>query len=116
MMHPAPAQVLALAVVVFVYTIAAFGFSYIVGHSTISLPFRKMIEPEKDDTRVWSMAARNIFLALIECPACFGTWIGLALGLFFHTQLGFPGYSVIVPAFYTCGSNFLISKWSGLTQ
>jgi hypothetical protein len=93
------------------YSITAFGFAYVVGHSVISRPAREIIA-------VWS----ETLITLIECPACLGFWTGLVFGLglaFGPSAAIFPGPAWLIPsvlAFYTAGSNFILGRLTGLMQ
>lgn len=123
-LHVVEGEVLKL----FAYTMAMFGLAYIVGHSTISLPFRMAVDPGPagSDPRTtppsvaknFGDALRHWALALIECAACFGTWTGFIYGAWLQTDFGFSGpnrwVNAGVLALYTCSTNFLLSKLGGL--
>lgn len=102
-----PTTPLTLLVGILVYTISAFGLAYIVGHSRISRPVRLALH----DTGGWW--TRTI-VELVECPACFGFWTGLAVGSYLalahHAPFGVP-FGV---ACYTTGANFLLGRVTGL--
>ena len=100
-----------MAALVF-YTVAAFGLSYIVGHSRISRGFR-----------VWFANYISEWLVeLVECPACFGFWLGLVLG---SAMLGRGGllpevasslpWLVVAIAIgcYTSGAGYLLGRLTG---
>lgn len=54
--------------------LVAFGFCYVVGHARVSLGVRTLLAgDESNPLRAW-------FVALIECPACLGFWVGLVGG------------------------------------
>lgn len=58
-------------------------------------------------------------LRLIECPACFGTWIGLMLGVIVaHSVESFSGWErigvIILASLYICGTNYLLARATGL--
>ena len=108
------------------YLLAAFGLAYIVGHSTISLPVRKWMGgiPERQIngvtfTPIPGALGRfgDFITALIECPACFGFWTGLAMG-FAHLvtvpadllPTGWP----LTLACVTAGSNFILGRLTRL--
>lgn len=67
------------------YCLLAFGVAYAVGQSTISLPFRKAIEPDGRHSQLYVM--RTFFLLLIECPACLGFWLGMMFEACITVQL-----------------------------
>ncbi len=129
------------------YLLGAFGLAYIVGHSVISLPFRTWLggTPEKqlpspgnftnsttprpghiEPAKPGALGAFGDFLcSLIECPACFGFWCGVAVGLlgmislppdwalnggFFVRWIGWP----IALGCITAGSNFGLSRLTRL--
>jgi hypothetical protein len=106
----------------------AFGLAYIVGHSTISLPFRRWLggTPELPPTETspgmpavpGALGPVGDFLCeMLECPACFGFWIGLVGGsaLFFDAvpwpqRLGWSFWLGCV----TSGHNFMMGRWTRL--
>lgn len=104
----------------FVYTVVAFGFAYVIGHSIATRGVREWLSSGYTGEE---LAAKypNIawFLALIECPACLGWWCGLAAGAF-APMFGFVSLpiaaSAIVFAFYTAGSNYLLARLTGLME
>lgn len=62
-------------------------------------------------------AVRDWLLELIECPMCFGTWTGLAVGLALPTLLPMelPRVSAgIALATFTAATNYLLGRASGL--
>lgn len=79
-------------------TLAAFGLAYIMGQSKITQAPREMVSRSK-------LKVVHFMLDLIECPACFGFWIGLGGAL-----LNGWGWRSIVAACYICASNLLL--WS----
>lgn len=91
----------------FIYTIAAFGFVYIVGHSLITKGIREWIYGDE-----WSPIARTrrLFVSLLECPACLGFWIGLVAG-YAAPLASLPPLTL---ALYTTGANFILAKLTGL--
>ena len=127
------------------FLLAAFGLAYIAGHSTISLPFRKwmggtpfrvrvkgeVIEGvSPDDAKLLDGAMLvpakpgalgpfgDFLTTLIECPACFGFWIGLAAGLtgfvaFPTSELSGFAWPMTLGCI-TAGSNFALSRLTRL--
>lgn len=98
----------ALTLLVF-WTIFAFGLAYAAGNAKISLR-----------PRTW-MATRHsrvfLFLVeLVECPACFGFWTGMAGGLVFPqiVPIAIPWWAA-PPAlgFFTCGTGYLLGRATG---
>ena len=86
-----------------VYTVSAFGLAYIVGHAQITLAFRA----------AWADTGKLPWLLdLVECPACFGFWIGLATSIFWSSLFNAP-FNIMLP-FYTSGANFLLGRLTGL--
>jgi hypothetical protein len=86
----------------FLYTIPAFALAWIIGRAQISFPIRN-----------W-LAGRNwpgvpFLLDLIDCPACFGVWIGFITGLIF---VGFGTACFL--ALWTCGTNLILGSLIGL--
>lgn len=107
----------------FEYTLAAFGLAYVVGHSSISLPFRMLLDPGEDYTRPRE-ALRAFVLTLAECPACFGFWTGACAGMLHAYGIGswMPESPVVLPkplfvlglGLYTTGSNYLLARLTKL--
>ena len=116
---------------ILIYTVAMFGIAYVVGHSTISLPFRRWIGGipaqfqadalELKQTKPPVPGALGPFgdalCALIECPACLGFWLGLISGAFLVKPMdGFEAFNwVMLLAFYTSGSNFILARLTRLS-
>jgi hypothetical protein len=101
-----------LPVVLFVYTFAAFGLAYIVGHSVISKPVRLALY---DVNRRWSL----FILDLVECPACFGFWIGLIAALtllWFKLDALFTFPLVAFLPLYTSGANYTLGRITRLIR
>jgi hypothetical protein len=94
-------------VALLIYTIAIFGFVYIVGHARISLPVREWI----------ATTPFAAVLALIECPACLSWWCGLGAGFGGFAPIPFPSLTVaaFALAFYSAGSSYLLARLTGLT-
>lgn len=106
------------------YFLAAFGLAYIVGHSVISMPLRAFIAGPPDKPRRFFAT----LIELVECPACFGTWIGIITGglvptLFLQFVNGnstvtyFDGrwyVGALVGGCATAAVNFLLGSWAGL--
>jgi hypothetical protein len=119
-----------------VYTLAAFGFAFIIGFSKISLPFRQWLSNniEQQDcpvgeacTRLELRPAQRIcrwLLALLECPACLGFWTGLLCTVVGHLGLaaafGLFGWPLWLAAFflalYTSATNFIIGAITRLIE
>ena len=105
------------------YSLAAFGLAYIVGHSSISLPFRMLMDPGENITTP-PQAFRAFLLMLLECPACFGFWTGACAGLLHAYAVGswMPESLVVLPkplfilglGLYTTGSNYLLARLTKL--
>lgn len=82
---------------------AAFGYAFVLGFSEITLRFRDAI---RDRGVVGSWTAK-----LMECPACIGFWIGVSGAAF-----GVTGnhYNPILFGFFTCGTNLILGRITGL--
>lgn len=89
-----------------VYTMAAFGLAFIVGHSKISLVPRGWLATRG--------AVGHWLVLLAECPACCGWWTGIAAAAVAWGHTGFSRYEVALLPFYTCGANYLLGRLSGL--
>lgn len=113
------------------HLLAAFGVSYVIGHSRISLPIRNWIggwveggrtvlgKQVAPATEAAAIAKRNTmqhaaawFLTLVECYACSGFWVGFAYGV--ATAKG--ATTTLTYAFAACGSNLLLGLLSGATM
>ena len=95
----------------FVWLLAAIGFAYIVGHSVISLPVRLYLAGDDE-----APGALPGLVALLECPACLGTWCGAIAGAlapqWFGASSSWLGFALGACA--TCGSNYLLGRATGL--
>ncbi len=94
------------------YTVAAFGLAYIVGHAKISLRFRERVAGDGEGP-----GAK--FINFLECPACFGFWEGVFVGVFVAGARGMAFFGWALPAafclgLYTCGANFIIGRLTRL--
>lgn len=96
------------------YLLAAFGLAYIVGHSAISLPIRNWIAPY--GAKMIS-PLRTFVVALAECPACIGFWIGGFVWTFDLAALSnVVTFSALEFALMTSGSNFVLGRLTGLIK
>lgn len=86
----------------FVYTFAAFGVCYAVGHAKISLGIR---------ARLAQFNVVRPIVEFIECPACLGFWIGCAAGRWW---LEAPLDTSIVLGLFTMAVNFCIGRATGI--
>lgn len=98
---------LTLLVALFAYTISVFGLAYIVGHSRISRPVRLALY---DTGGRWI----RLLVELLECPACFGFWVGIVAGTYLTIAWHGPFLVPFGVAAYTCGANFIIGRATGL--
>lgn len=97
-----------------VYMLASLGLAYIVGHSKVTFRFRSWWSRWYHDWYPMAPADGDPWLLqMLECPACFGFWTGLAasvIGLVpFETR-----WSALAWALFTAGSNFLLGRITGL--
>jgi hypothetical protein len=102
------------------YLLAAFGLAFIVGHSEISVGFRRFIggRPARvtdDGGFVPGEPGRigrpgEFLCALVECPACFGFWTGLLASL----ALGYSAVLAVAAGCMTSGSNFVLARLTKL--
>lgn len=100
-------------IVLALYFLSAFGLAYLVGHSVISRPVRTLIGGPVDKPRAYF----GLLVALLECPACFGTWTGAAVGaampgLFFSSSSWMAG--AMIGACATAGANFILGTLTHL--
>lgn len=119
-----------------IYFLAAFGFAFIVGFAKISVPFRQWLHDavrfEKEPGFLNSTEVRRPLwglqiwlLALLECPACLGFWIGVAVGcaersLGVIAAFGLSSWpvwlAVLFLALATSASNFIIGALTRLIE
>jgi len=101
------------------YAFAAFGLAYIVGHATITKVIRERLYDMGAEFEIVTapMWIRRRFVDLLECPACFGFWTGIAasfaFGPFLHVG-GIPG--AFLWGCYTAGTNFTLAKITRLIE
>jgi len=95
----------------FMWYLAAFGVSYIVGFSKISFPFRVTLGNSKSTLLHW-------FLDLIECPACVSTWLGFFYGV--AKSEGLPihnrALTVLLYGTSTSATSFVLGRLTGLIE
>lgn len=78
-----------------------FGLAYIVGHARVSLPIREAVAQAGVFGRV--------FVELLECPACFGFWEGVALAFVLHRV---P--LLFILGCFTAATNLILGRYCGL--
>lgn len=126
------------------YFFAAFGLSFIVGHSKISLPFRQLLGGWVEHTAVPSVATGEVhghiqhhrpmvpvlgpfFVALVECPGCLGWWVGAFTGLVApeFVMIQAPGIDALTLSAFGCavvlgcataGVNMVLGHFVGMTD
>ena len=101
-----------MTLALFIYTIAAFGCAYVLGHSVASRRVREILWAAGAIAPMWRW-----LVMLIECPACLGFWIGWAVWIATLSlwPIEPPWYLAgTAGAFYTAGSNFLLGRLTGL--
>lgn len=94
-----------------------FGASYIVGHSKISLTWRIILGGHVGSPEFQVLSLKPLIpvvgpwlVELLECPACFGFWIGLIFAL-----MGRATFSLcLLTAFAVAGSNFILGRLTRL--
>jgi hypothetical protein len=110
------------------YFAAAFGLAYIVGHSAISVGFRRWLggtplrmvgsgaDAKWEPAKPGALGPFGDFIcSLVECPACFGFWIGLA-GSFILEPLLTPFLLwCFITACATSGVNFILARATRLS-
>ncbi len=101
-----------IAVALALYFLGAFGLAYIIGGSAISAPLRSWIGGPLDKPRPYF----GLVIALLECPACFGTWTGAFFGCIrprlFLADSWWIG--ILIGACTTAAVNLLLGKMAGL--
>ncbi len=116
----------------FIYLLASFGFAAVLGHSAITVRFRRWLGgvPEQTLTDEKGNHLRvlpripgalgpfgDFLCELIECPMCLGWWTGV---LSAHVVLVVDGPFVVqlwwwlVVGFFTSASNFILARLTNL--
>jgi len=93
--------------------LAAAGFALVLGHSRITVGFRRWLAPP-DTATPGALSGSRVLCELIECPMCLGVWeggIAAATGLV-HVPFGF-WLSVAVLAFSTSIVNYVLARLAG---
>ena len=97
------------------YIVSMFGLAYIVGHSAITKRLREWIVGDLSVAEWNHILFRRPLVDLLECPACFGFWSGIAMALIgsvpFEVQ-----FNVIAWGLFTAGSNFIIAELTKLVD
>lgn len=93
------------------YSIAAFGFAYIVGHSVITRQLREFIF----DVTFAGIPVLQWIVALLECPACLGFWTGFAAAMF-DIVPSFGIGSAVLWGLFTAGSNYTLARLTRLIE
>lgn len=87
--------------------LAIFGFCYIVGHSTISLPVR---------TRLAQNRVGNFFVQLLECPACASFHAGwvtyLCSDFYWIGPKSF--YGAVIAGCFFAATSFILGRATGI--
>lgn len=105
-------EVVFVAVLLFVYSIASIGFAYIVGHSVISQGLREWAYGPVTPGLNPINSTRRLLVTLVECPACLGFWTGLGTGFL----IGASFFGALVFALFTSGSNLVLGKLTRLME
>jgi len=93
--------------------LVAFGLCYTVGHAKVSLGVRERLAAV---ALAYKSGKLEAFIALIECPACLGFWLGLAGGWFWPWLIpaGYPQWaSAPLLGFATSASGYLLGRATG---
>lgn len=108
-----------LFVMLVFYTIAQFGFCWILADSKITRPVRVLVAyfAEHEAAGRLTRVLASLLLSLMECVACLGFWVGAASGLHLARAWGMPVLSsMLVCGLYTCGINYLLGRATGLLK
>ena len=117
------------------FSIAVFGLCYVVGHARVSLAAREALawaggSPERvrgmSGLALVVSAVFRFVLALIECPACLGFWLGFAGGVLLPGLVpfelrpgGVPGgipatlASALALGLFQCGAGYTLGTITG---
>lgn len=102
-----------VVVYLIVYTFAVFGLAYIVGHSYITQGLRDRLMAQGGAPLGY--AVRRTIGTLIECPACFSTWVGGLVGLAVAPYFDMPTWLCIITlACYSAATSFSLGKLTRL--
>jgi hypothetical protein len=89
------------------YTLAAFGLWYIVGASVISYPARAALKRAAAKN-----AAADYLLDLLQCPACFGVWVGAVIAFTRYSPMPEADFASL--ALYTGATNLILGHLTNL--
>lgn len=98
---------------ILMYMFIVFGLWYVVGFAEISYHPRNWLKirwMKKDLSKRYGGAPW--YIDLIQCPACFGFWVGLCVGLYLSRSLGL-GLGI---GLFTLTSNSVLFGLAGLGQ
>jgi len=93
-----------------IFTIAAFGFSWILADSKVSYPLRTWLASKDRGQATPLKLLASFFLALLECVACTGFHVGWICQLAGVAPID----SWWMAALYVCGANLLLAKFVGM--
>jgi len=85
-----------------VYAVSAFGLAWCISNSKISFPLRLRLAELR-----WTWT-----LALLECPACTGWWLGIFAYFAGETPSSIGQWWIA--GLFTMASNLLLAKLTGL--
>jgi len=85
-----------------VYAVSAFGLAWCISNSKVSYPLRLRLA---EAGSVW-------MLALLECPACLGWWLGIFAYFASSTPAALGQWWTA--GLFTMASNLLLAKLAGL--
>lgn len=71
--------------------LAAYGLSWILGRSKITLGVRQWLDRADSE----GLSPAGWMLALLECPACTGWWLGIAYGIRIGANPGLIALTVL---------------------
>lgn len=100
-------------ITLFIFTLAAFGLSFILTYSEILEPLRRLLAFEGEHPEAASNTAIRWLCGWItkflSCPACQGFWFGAFMA---------PSVGLSRPLFalYICGTNFIIGRAIGVIR
>ena len=95
----------------FVFTLAVFAVTFIVGQAKISYPLRSLIDSPAPGALG---TCRRGLVMLLECNACSATWLGVGAFLFHLTPAELTSWWI--SGLYCCASSLILATLLGFVE